>query len=420
MLICSLELEIMMTRLLVFIGILLFLDGYLFFGLRSVFSKSKSQPYLLIAYIIFAIVSYIGFYVMVQYFQERTLNATLSRNLLIGISFSFIIFKILFFVFLAIDDVLRILNYTFQSFSKFMGYTPSVDFDERRQFIVKLGLGIASIPFASMLYGITKGKYNYKVKNIVLNFSNLPKAFDGFKLVQISDIHSGSFDSLEDVQHGVDLINEQNADVVLFTGDLVNSDSREIIPYIETFKSIKPKVYSVLGNHDYSDYNQWESKEAKKENADLMDVYHKEMDFQLMKNEHVILKKKNEEITLLGVENWGKGFKQKGDLDKALEGVDTNAFKILLSHDPTHWDLKTVPHSTNIDLTLAGHTHGMQFGIDIPGFKWSPAKFRYARWSGLYKEAKKYLYVNRGFGFLGFPGRVGMWPEITVIELKKT
>jgi predicted MPP superfamily phosphohydrolase len=409
----------MVTRLVVFIGVLLCLDAYLFVGLRSVFSKSKSQPYVLIGYIVLAMVSYIGLYVMIQYFQERSLNATLGRNLLIGISFSFIIFKLLLFIFLVFDDVIRVINFVFQSFSKFMGHTPEIDFDERRKFIVKLGLGVASIPFASMLYGITKGKYNYKLKKLTLNFTNLPKAFDGFKLVQISDIHSGSFDSISDVQRGVDLINKQNADVVLFTGDLVNGDSREVIPFIDTFKSIKPKVYSILGNHDYSDYKKWESKEAKQENADLMDVYHDEMNFNLLKNESIKLKKGADEISIIGVENWGKGFKQKGDLDKALKGVDQDAFKILMSHDPTHWDLKTVPHQTNIDLTLAGHTHGMQFGIDIPGFKWSPAKFRYARWSGLYQEAKQYLYVNRGFGFLGFPGRVGMWPEITVIELKR-
>jgi len=409
-----------MTRLLVFIGVLFLLDTYLFFGLRAVFSKSKLQPYILLTYLVLTIVSYIGFYILFQYFQERTLNASLTRNLLVGLSFSFIVFKLLLLAFLVFDDVLRVLNYGFQYVSKLFGTTSQVDFDERRKFLVKLGLGVASIPFASMLYGITKGKYNYKVKKIILDFPNLPKAFDGFKIVQISDIHSGSFDSIEDVQRGVDIINAQKADIVLFTGDLVNSDSREVLPYIDTFKDIKPNVYSVLGNHDYSDYNQWNSKEEKQENADLMDVYHREMDFHLLKNEHIMLQKDGEEIALLGVENWGKGFKQKGDLDKALAGVDKDAFKILLSHDPTHWDLKTVPHNTNVDLTLAGHTHGMQFGIDIPGFKWSPAKFRYARWSGLYREAKKYLYVNRGFGFLGFPGRVGMWPEITVIELKKS
>jgi predicted MPP superfamily phosphohydrolase len=310
---------------------------------------------------------------MIQYFQEGTLNAALSKNLLIEVSFAFMIFKLLFFVFLVIDDVVRILNYGFQSFSKFMGYTPEVDFDERRKIIVKLGLGVG-IPFVSMSYGITKGTYNYKIKNVVLDFSNSLNFFDGFKLVQISDIHAGSFGSIEDVQRGVDLINEQNAEEVLFTGDLVNGDSREIISFIDTFKSIKPKVYSILGNHDY---NKWDSKEAKKENVDLMDVYHKDMGFQLLKNEHLMLQKDGEEITLLGVENRGKVFKQKRDLDKALAG------------------------------------------IDIPGFKRSPAKFRYVRWSGLCQEAKQYLYVNRGFGFLGFPGRIGMWPQITVIELKR-
>lgn len=410
----------MNTRLLVIIGVLLLLDSYLFLGLKSVFSKNKYQLIVLGTYLLFAVISYIGFYIIIVYFQERTVGTSLLRNLLIGFGFSFFIFKLLLSVFFVFDDVIRVFQFIFQNLHKlFFGVSDTIDLNERRKFIIKVGMGVASIPFASMLYGITKGKYNYKIKKLSLRFENLPKAFDGFKLVQISDIHSGSFDSIEDVQRGVDLINEQNADVVLFTGDLVNGDSREIIPYIDTFKSIQPKVYSILGNHDYSDYNKWPSKEAKKENADLMDVYHKEMNFHLLKNEHVSLERGAEKIALLGVENWGKGFKQKGDLDKALEGVDENAFKILLSHDPTHWDLKTIPHSTNVDLTLAGHTHGMQFGIDIPGFKWSPAKFRYARWSGLYQEAKQYLYVNRGFGFLGFPGRVGMWPEITVIELKK-
>ena len=409
----------MLVRILFFVAILLFLDTYLFFGLRSVFAKSKSQNYVLFIYGALALLTYVGVYVLIQYFQQRTLNATLGRNLIVGASFAFIVFKLLLFMFLVIDDAVRIVNYVFQWFSKFMGYRPEVDFNERRKFLVKFGLGVASIPFASMLYGITKGKYNYKVKNIALSFKNLPEAFDGFRVVQISDIHSGSFDNISEVAKGVELINAQNPDMVFFTGDLVNGDSREVIPFIDTFKAIKAKVYSVLGNHDYSDYNQWNSDVEKEENAALMDVYHKKMDFQLLKNEHVEIEKEGEKIVLLGVENWGEGFKKKGDLDKALEGVDKEAFKILLSHDPTHWDLKTLKHPVNVDLTLAGHTHGMQFGIDIPGFKWSPAKFRYARWSGLYKEARQYLYVNKGFGFLGFPGRVGMWPEITVIEFKK-
>lgn len=411
----------MSIRFVIFIGVLVFLDIYAVYGIKSLFSKSTYQTTAIVSYVVLAVLAYIGFYTMVQYFETRPISATVSRNLWIGFGFSFLIFKLLFSVFLVFDDVLRIFQFLFQGVQKlFFNNSSSVNFKERRDFLLKLGMGVASIPFASMLYGITKGKYNYTVKKVILNFPNLPKAFDGFKLVQISDIHSGSFDSVDDVQRGVDLINEQNADVVMFTGDLVNGDSREIVPFIDTFKSINAQVYSVLGNHDYSDYNKWESKKAKMENADLMDVYHKEMDFHLLKNENVKLKRGSEEISLIGVENWGKGFKQRGDLDKALMGVEEEDFKILLSHDPTHWDLKTIPHKSHIDLTLAGHTHGMQFGVDIPGFKWSPVKYRYDRWSGLYEKGKQYLYVNKGFGFLGFPGRVGMWPEITVIELKNT
>ncbi len=323
-------------------------------------------------------------------------------------------------MFLAVDDVVRILNFGFQIFSKWLGYTPAADFDERRKFIVKVGLGLASIPFASMLYGITKGKYNYKIKNVTLKFPNLPKAFEGFRLVQISDIHSGSFDSIEDVKRGVEMINKENADVVFFTGDLVNNDAREIEPYIDTFKSLKSEygTFSILGNHDYGDYKKWGSSAEKKENFELLEANQKKMNFKLLKNEHVSLKRGGDEIKVLGVENWGKPpFVKHGDLDKALEGVDSDAFKILLSHDPSHWDAKVLSNKTKIDLTLSGHTHGMQFGVDIPGFKWSPVKYKYPRWSGLYEEAKQYLYVNKGFGFLGFPGRVGMWPEITVIEL---
>jgi predicted MPP superfamily phosphohydrolase len=392
---------------------------YSIFGIKAVFSKSNYQSLAMMSYALLALIAYFGFFTMVNYFEVRPVGTTLLKNLLVGFGFSFIIFKLLFSLFLAFDDILRFFQYAFQQVHKlFSSNLSDIDLEERRGFLIKLGLGVASIPFASMLYGITKGKYNYTVKKVVLNFSNLPKAFDGFKLVQISDIHSGSFDSKEDVQRGVDMINDQNADVVFFTGDLVNSDSREIIPYIDIFKSIKPEVYSILGNHDYGDYKQWETKEAKKENFDLLHSFQKKMNFNLLKNENITLEKGDEKISVIGVENWGNSFVKHGDLDKALEGVDEEDFKILLSHDPSHWDLKTVPHNTHIDLTLAGHTHGMQFGVDIPWLKWSPVKYKYPRWSGIYKEAKQYLYVNRGFGFLGFPGRVGMWPEITVIELR--
>ena len=211
-------------------------------------------------------------------------------------------------------------------------------------------------------------------------------------------------------------------DLILFTGDLVNNDSREILPFIEDFKRLKATngVYSVLGNHDYGDYKQWDSVASKEENMQLLYKYQKEMGFQLLNNENVIIRKGEDKFGIYGVENWGnKPFPQRGDLDKALEGNQDMEFKILLSHDPTHWNKKVIEHPEHFDLTLSGHTHGMQFGVEIPGFKWSPIKYIYPQWAGLYEKKKQYLYVNRGFGFLGFPGRVGIWPEITVIELSR-
>ncbi len=414
----------MNSRMLIIVCILLLLDIYIVFGIKALVTKTSQQSIAMLSYIAVAIIAYIGFFTLTNTFEERPIGATSVKNLLIGFGFSFIIFKLLFAVFLVLDDVVRIFQYIFEMVHKFFYKNPSdIQLQERRNFIVKTGLVVAGIPFVSMLYGITKGKYNYTVKNIALKFPNLPKAFDGFKLVQISDIHSGSFDSAEEVAKGVDLINEQKADIVFFTGDLVNNDAREVEPYINVFKKIKSTegTYSILGNHDYGDYKKWDSKEEKEANFKLLETHQKAMNFQLLKNESKTITRGADTIQVLGVENWGKPpFPTHGDLDKALSGVEEQTFKILLSHDPSHWDAKVIPHQTNIDLTLSGHTHGMQFGVDIPGIKWSPVKYRYPRWSGLYENAKQYLYVNRGFGFLGFPGRVGMWPEITVIELKKT
>ena len=365
---------------------------------------------------------YVGTYQLYASFLERSLRASVSHNLLIGFASSFLIFKLIFAIFLAFEDVFRIGYYLIQQATQlFSSPSSSVSFGERRAFLVKLGLGIASLPFGAMLHGITKGKYNFQVKKIALKFPNLPAAFEGFRLVQISDVHSGSFDDASAVRRGVSLINEQKPDVVFFTGDLVNNDALEIEPYIAVFKSIKSPygTYSILGNHDYGDYKKWPSKAAKEANLKQLETFQEQMNFTLLKNRHITLQKGADSLVVLGVENWGKPpFVRYGDLEKTMEGVAPDAFKILLSHDPSHWDEKALPHPYHIDLTLSGHTHGMQFGVDIPGFKWSPVKYKYPRWSGLYEQAKQYLYVNKGFGFLGFPGRVGMWPEITVIELK--
>ena len=292
----------------------------------------------------------------------------------------------------------------------------------RRAFIGKLALGVSAIPFLSILYGITKGKYNYKVLKYTLFYDDLPQEFDGYKVTQISDIHSGSFDEKAKIEYAVDLINEQASDVIMFTGDLVNSKTSEMLPWKSVFSKLSAKdgVFYVLGNNDYGDYLRWPSEEAKIKNFQDMLTLQKDMGFQLLLNESKFIEKDGARLAVIGVENWGKGFKQKGDLKKATSQISKDDFKILLSHDPSHWQYEVIDDKLHYQLTLSGHTHGMQFGIEIPGvIKWSPIKWRYKYWAGLYQNAGQFLNVNRGFGFLAFPGRVGIWPEITVITLKK-
>lgn len=302
--------------------------------------------------------------------------------------------------------------------SKDAFYLPS-----RRKFISQIALGLAAIPFSSLLYGMYRGKYNFRVLNYTLHFKDLPEAFDGYRLTQISDIHSGSFDNPQKIAYAVDLINKQQSNIILFTGDMVNNKATEMLPWIDVFAKLKAEdgVYSVLGNHDYGDYVSWNTEQEKAANLDQLKQIQKDMGFDLLLNESRFIKKGNDRLALIGVENWGKGgFKKSGDLQKAIKKVDVSDFKILLSHDPSHWEAQVVPHDYHYHLTLSGHTHGMQFGIEIPGIiKWSPVKWRYKQWAGIYENLGQYLNVNRGFGYLGYPGRVGIWPEITVIELKR-
>lgn len=272
------------------------------------------------------------------------------------------------------------------------------------------------------IYGIIKGKYAYRVIKHTLFFDDLPQNFDGFTITQISDVHAGSFQNPKAVQRGIDLIKAQQSDLFVFTGDLVNNKAEEIKPWISYFSQIKAPFgqFSILGNHDYGDYIKWESETEKSTNLQLLKKYHQELGFRLLLDEHVTLHKDTEQIILAGVENWGIGFGERGDLNKAMIDVRLNDFKILLSHDPTHWDEEVKKLPSKIHLTLSGHTHGMQFGIEAFGIKWSPVKYRYSHWAGIASENGRYLNINRGFGFLGFSGRIGIWPEITVIELKRS
>ena len=284
-------------------------------------------------------------------------------------------------------------------------------------------LGIAAVPFGGLLYGMYKGKYNFKVLKYSLEYDDLPEAFDGYQITQISDVHSGSFDNRKKIEYAIDLVNKQKSDVLFFTGDLVNNKTEEMHPWKELFSKLEAKdgKFSILGNHDYGDYVDWNSEDEKAQNLEDLKKLQMEIGFDLLLNESRYLKKGDDEIALVGVENWGRGgFKKAGDLTKAAENISKEDFKILLSHDPSHWEDVVIHDDYHYHLTLSGHTHGMQFGIEIPGWvKWSPIKWRYKYWAGIYKELGQYINVNRGFGFLGYPGRVGIWPEITVITLKK-
>lgn len=401
-----------------------FLDIYTFFGLQSLF-KGKFKWIYRFLYILTSVFVYYCFYTFYQSFAHGGFFSSTTSNFALGIVLTAIISKLFFVGFISLQDGGRFI-YGIGSFikRKINGEEKAEGqtfFPNRRKFLTLTATGLAAILLFSMLYGITKGKYNYTINSVKLSFKDLPSAFNGFKIVQISDIHAGSLDSPADVLRGVKMINEQNPDLILFTGDMVNSDKEEVNPYIEIFSQLKAKFgkFSVLGNHDY--YGAPDNQMPQSTTGYWADFKNKfdAMGFQLMNNESTFIEKNGERIGLLGVENWGRGrwFPKRGDLDVALKNIEKDDFCILMSHDPTHWDEKVLPHDRHIHLTLSGHTHGMQFGINMPGFKWSPAQYRYEKWLGLYEEAQQYLYVNPGFGFLAFPGRVGMWPEITVIEL---
>ena len=345
---------------------------------------------------------------------------SLSMSYAFGLLLSVMAFNLVLLVFLFFEDIVRVLAGVY---SKFFGVSKEFALPSRRRFLSLIGLGLAALPFGALLYGMVKGKYNFKVLKYELAFDDLPEAFDGYQITQISDIHSGSFDDEEKIKYAIDLINKQKSDVLLFTGDMVNNIADEMEPWKHVFSKLEAKdgKFSVLGNHDYGDYVDWETEELKEENLDKLKSIQNEIGFDLLLNDSRFLQKGDDKIALVGVENWGVGgFKKAGDLTKASSKVSKDDFKILMSHDPSHWEHEVIKDDYHYHLTLSGHTHGMQFGIEIPGWiKWSPIKWRYRYWAGIYKEMGQYINVNRGFGYLGYPGRVGIWPEITVITLKK-
>ena len=388
---------------------------YVLMVLLGAFCVRKAVKYKIFTYLYYTASAFFFFYFL--YFWNESFAGVWDqhRQFSFGLFLSWLLFVTLISIFFMGETLLRLFCAPFRT--KKEKVIPS-----RRRFVSLIGMGVAAIPFAGMIYGMLWGRYNYRVVKHTLYFDDLPEAFDGYRVVHISDIHSGSFDNAEKVQYGIDMINAQQGDVIFFTGDLVNNKAEEMRPWIAHFKQLHAKdgVYSVLGNHDYGDYVQWDSPDEKAKNLETLKQIHQQLGFCLLNNESVFLSRGQQRIAVVGVENWGQGFIEKGNLKQALSQVDKKDFKILLSHDPTHWQYEVLKDPNFIHLTLSGHTHGMQFGIEIPGvIKWSPAGWRYKYWGGVYKEKDRYINVNRGFGYLAFPGRVGMPPEITVIELKK-
>jgi uncharacterized protein len=411
----------MLFRVVFTLGFWLLIDLYFFQGFKAAISAMAPamRRNLTIGYWVLDLALMSVFVYLAATGRVRP-GGSSGITLYVGLMFLTMLPKLIGSSILLFEDVFRLFESGYSWARSLAAPENQAYYPARRKFIGQLAVGLAAIPFAGILYGITRGKYDFRVVRQDVFFKDLPMAFEGFTITQISDVHSGSFDDTAAVARGVELANAQKSDLLVFTGDLVNSRAAEMDPYKGIFGSLNAAFgkFSILGNHDYGHYAHWESEQAEAQNFQQMVDTHAEIGFKLLRNEAVRIEKDGQWIDLMGVENWSKTFGKFGDLNKTVAQTTPGSFKILLSHDPTHWEAETVPHPEKIHLTLAGHTHGSQFGVDIPGLKWSPVQYVYKQWSGLYNRDDQNIYVNRGFGFLGFPGRVGMWPEITVLTLR--
>jgi predicted MPP superfamily phosphohydrolase len=411
--------------LVIFSSIILVIDAYTYWGIRKI-THGFSKRIIRIIDVLYWIVplSLISGIMLVFHNQDQIAGQRLSYYIYY-LSGTFIVFylpKLIFVIFNLFDDVIfQIRKIVTLKRKKVTDNAGSGRKITRRKLLNQVGMVFAGVPFLTLLYGIAYGRFDFTKRKVGLSFPNLPDAFNGFKIVQISDFHIGTFfDHLKQVGEIVQLVNDEDPDLILFTGDMVNNLSTEVDPFLDILSTLKAKngIYSILGNHDYGEYFPWKSEKDKQDNIERLINLQRQIGFDLLLDESRRIKRAGGVIELIGVQNWGlPPFPQYGDLEKAMKNTDNHAFKLLMSHDPTHWDAQ-VKERTDIDLMLAGHTHGAQFGVEIPGWRWSPATVRYKQWGGLYSEGSQHLYVNTGLGSIGYPGRVGMPPEITVFELK--
>ena len=405
-------------RFLILIAFLLAIDVYAFQAFRTVMQNWTTTTRNTVTVVYWAVPVFAVLLMLVAEFthfpQTNKATYTFLRTFVFIAYFS----KFAILPFLLIDDLRRGVVF---AVSRLRGSTGE-DLG-RSRFLSQLGMALGTIPFTTLTYGIIRNPYRYQLYKKMVKIDVLPAELEGLRIVQISDIHSGSFTYKEPVLNAIDMINKANADLIFFTGDLVNNRADEMDNFIEVFDKVRAKygVYSIFGNHDYGDYVEWESKEAKQANREKLKETHKALGWDLLLNENRMIDINGQSIAIIGVENYSAlaRFPKYGDLNKSYQGTENARLKILLSHDPTHWEAQVTNAYPDIALTLSGHTHGFQFGIEIPGFKWSPAQYVYKEWAGLYQQGKQFLYVNRGLGFLGYPGRVGILPEVTLLELRK-
>jgi len=402
------------------------IDLYYYRALKSFVKNYKPilKNTLKISYWIFTLATIIFMFVAASYFSEKTLSVPFARTYVMGVIMIIGLSKFIGTLFILIHDIFQFIIWIINKTPSKSNNSENKISISRIDFLKKTALIASIIPFSTLMFGVLKSAFDYTIHHQKLKLPHLPNAFKGLKIIQISDIHTGSFISKEPLEKAIKMIEAQQPDIIFFTGDLVNEITEEALPFMDTLSKIKAPlgVFSILGNHDYGDYfYQKNDTKGKAHNYKLMKAVHKKLGWNLLLNENHILKKDNERLAILGVENWGSElrFPKYGDIDKAKEGCLTDDVKLLLSHDPSHWDAHVTPNHTDIAATFSGHTHGMQFGIEIPGFKWSPSQYIYKNWAGLYVEKNQQLYVNRGLGFLGYPGRVGILPEITVFTLSE-
>ena len=417
----------MSLRIVLFLLFLFAIDLYVFHGLKILtYQRSiQTQRMLTIAYWSIVVMCF-SVLIAGQFIDWHSWPKSL-RTYSFAVIVIIYLSKLFTVIFLILDDAIRLVRMTFAflGIRLFPGDNASSELFRisRLNFLVKTGFAIGAIPFVSMMYGMLHGAYNFKVRKVGLKFPKLPDSFQGLRIVQISDLHTGSYMGTNHLSDAVDIIMRQNADVIFFTGDLVNDLHTEALEFRDVLSRLKAPmgVFSILGNHDYGDYYKWPDPIAKIENLEKLKSFQKEVGWKLLLNEHHYLERGNDKIGLIGVENYSgrRNFSKYGDLAKATNGYQVQPLNILLSHDPSHWDAEVREKYPFVHLTLSGHTHGFQFGVEIPGFRWSPVQYFYKQWADLYCEGEQFLYVNRGLGFIGYPGRVGILPEITVFELNK-